>query len=183
MTKRSMTASTVSDNPCIALLIRAAKQGDNKLSAACLLTVGWALQSQQPPDPAIARYVGKCLVKAALTSLTSCKTKTDKKATQIAKALGLISSQRGPKTGRFKPVRRSYELASLVVYFRQSGHPLTRKEDGAFYRAAMVAGCRPGTVEAAYGRFKNIEAMQDSASQKGMLIQAEKLIRFSRKRD
>jgi len=183
MTERIMTASTVSDNPYIAAMISAARRGETKSSTACLYLLGHALRDQKPLDPALAQFVGGRLIETAKTFAATSRQKTEKKATEVAKALGLIAPRPGPRTTRFEPFRHWFYLASLVVRFHQQGCPLTRNEGGAFFKAAKTTGCGPGTTEAAYRKFIKNESSYDSAMQKATLDFEETLNRLRRKRN
>ena len=182
MTKTSMTPPPASDNPWIGGLIRAAKRGDIQASITCLHVLGRALQNQEAPDPALAQYVGGCLVEAAHAAVTMRRQKTEKRATEVAKVLGLIARRPGPRAPYFKLTHKQLNLACLVVHFRQLGCPLTRKEGGTFYRAANVLGCKPGTAKAAFQEFRKHEALQDPTFQETMIFWAKVLIKGSRKR-
>ena len=183
MTKRIMTASTVSYNPYIATMIRAAKRGETESSTACLYLLGHALRDQKPLDPALAQYVGDRLVEAAKTIAATSHQRTEKRATEVAKVLGIIAPRPGPRTTRFEPVRHWFYLASLVIRFHEQECPLTRNEGGAFFRAAKTTGCSPGTAEAAYRKFKKSESSFDPAMQKAALDFEETLNRLRRKRN
>ena len=183
MTKEIMTPTTVSDNPCTAGLIKAAKRGDTRSSAACLYIFGRDLQDQKVLDPALAQYIGNCLVDVARMALTMRGKKTEKRATEVAKVLGLIAPRHGRPATQFKPIRKLLDVASLVIHFRQQGCPLTRNEDGAFYKVAKVLQSKPGTVEAAYRESKKRKGLLDLQLHEIMRIRANLLIERSRKRN
>ncbi len=181
MTDKSMTSPADADNPWIDALIKAAKRGEPQYSAMCLREAGRDLQDQRPLYPPLARYVGSCLEEAVQKANSLRGEKIEKRAVEVMKALGLATSQRGPKRPYFKPVGgKGFDLTSLVVHFHLLGHPMTRKEGGAFYRAAQVVGSRPGTVEAAYRDYKKREDFQDPTFQSLMLARAQYLIKRSR---
>ena len=181
MTDKSMTSPANVGTLWLDGLIKAAKRGDPQSSAMCLRHAGKDLQEQRPLYPPLAQHVGSCLEEAAQKARSLRKEKIEKRAVEVCKALGLISSRRGPKPPYFKPVTgKGFDLTSLVVHFHLLGHPMTRKEGGAFYRAAQVVGSRPGTVEAAYRDYKKREIVQDPTFQSLMLARAQYLIKRSR---
>ena len=182
MTNGMMTPSTAPDNPFFAEMVSAAERGDTLASSACLYVFGHALRDKKPLDPALAGYMGNCLIEAAQIFVTLRKEKTEKRATEVAKAMGLIAKRRGRRKPDFAPFRVSLDAISLVIYYHSKGHPLTRNDDGAIYKAAEILRSEPGTVEAAYLRAKENDVFLDADSHELTRAHAKQLIKISRRR-